>query len=47
MVRNDPAIPTQGLLRALVRMKQSGEIERIVQRYGGMGRSDNISVARP
>ena len=33
MVRNDPAIPTQGLLRALVRMKQSGEIERIVQRF--------------
>ena len=24
MVRNDPSIPTQGLLRALVRMKQSG-----------------------
>lgn len=37
MVRNDPAIPTQRLLRALVRMKQSGEIERIVQRYGGIG----------
>ncbi|WEK32589.1 MAG: ABC transporter substrate-binding protein [Candidatus Pseudomonas phytovorans] len=37
MVRNDPAIPTQGLLRVLVRMKQSGEIERIVRRYGGMG----------
>ncbi|MBK4992339.1 ABC transporter substrate-binding protein [Pseudomonas sp. S37] len=47
MVRNDPAIPTQGLLRALVRMKQSGEIERIVQRYGGMGYGDNTSVARP
>ena len=47
MVRNDPAIPTQGLLRALVRIKQSGEIDRIVQRYGGMGRSDNPSVARP
>ena len=47
MVRNDPAIPTQGLLRALVRMKQSGEIDRIVQRYGEMGYGDNISVARP
>ncbi|MFK0094302.1 substrate-binding periplasmic protein [Pseudomonas sp. NPDC090592] len=47
MVRSDPAIPTQGLLRALVRMKQSGEIERIVQRYGGVDYTDNISVARP
>ncbi|WDY59564.1 substrate-binding periplasmic protein [Pseudomonas sp. PSKL.D1] len=34
MVRNDPAIPTQGVLRALVRMKEAGEIERITQRYG-------------
>ncbi|QVM93051.1 ABC transporter substrate-binding protein [Pseudomonas entomophila] len=33
MVRNDPALPTQALLRALVRLKQSGEIERIIQRY--------------
>ncbi|MGE8062769.1 substrate-binding periplasmic protein [Pseudomonas sp. NPDC089547] len=47
MVRSDPGIPTQGLLRALVRMKQSGEIERIAQRYGGVGYTDNISVARP
>ncbi|HDS1699459.1 MULTISPECIES: ABC transporter substrate-binding protein [unclassified Pseudomonas] len=47
MVRNDPAIPTQGLLRALVRMKQSGEIERILQRYEGRGDPDSMSVARP
>jgi len=47
MVRNDPAIPTQGLLRALVRMKQSGEIERIVQRYGGAVGQESMSVARP
>jgi polar amino acid transport system substrate-binding protein len=47
MVRNDPAIPTQGLLRALVRMKQSGEIERILQRYGGTSDPDSRSVARP
>nr|WP_275679334.1 MULTISPECIES: ABC transporter substrate-binding protein [Pseudomonas] len=33
MVRNDPALPTQALLRALVRLKQSGEIERIIERY--------------
>ncbi|NIF27325.1 amino acid ABC transporter substrate-binding protein [Pantoea sp. Tr-811] len=35
MVRNDPAVPTQALLRALVRMTESGEIARIVGRYGG------------
>ncbi|MGN8260358.1 substrate-binding periplasmic protein [Pseudomonas sp. SMSB3] len=34
LVRNDPAVPTQRLLRALVRMKESGQIDRIVQRYG-------------
>ncbi|WP_248919375.1 substrate-binding periplasmic protein [Pseudomonas entomophila] len=33
LVRNDPALPTQALLRALVRLKQSGEIERIIERY--------------
>lgn len=33
MVRNDSAIPAQRVLRALVRMKQSGEVERIIQRY--------------
>ncbi|MBK5012833.1 ABC transporter substrate-binding protein [Pseudomonas sp. S60] len=35
MVRNDPDIPAQAFLRALVRMKTSGEIERLVERYGG------------
>lgn len=33
MVRNDPAIPAQGVLRALLRMKQSGEVDRIIERY--------------
>ncbi|MFJ4430146.1 substrate-binding periplasmic protein [Pseudomonas sp. NPDC089395] len=47
MVRDDPAIPTQGVLRALVRMKESGEIERIVQRYGATGYSEKVSAARP
>jgi len=47
MVRDDPAIPTQGVLRALVRMKESGEIERIVQRYGAAGYSEKVSAARP
>lgn len=47
MVRNDPAIPAQEVLRALVRMKQSGEVERIVQRHGGAGYPTTMSVARP
>ncbi|PYC12923.1 amino acid ABC transporter substrate-binding protein, partial [Pseudomonas mosselii] len=33
MVRNDPQLPTQGVLKALVRIKQSGEMQRIVERY--------------
>ena len=33
MVRNDPAIPTQKILKALARMKRSGQIDRIVKRY--------------
>ncbi|MFV3326237.1 substrate-binding periplasmic protein [Pseudomonas sp. NY15372] len=33
MVRDDPAVPTQQILKALARMKQSGQIDRIVQRY--------------
>jgi polar amino acid transport system substrate-binding protein len=33
MVRNGPTIPTQGLLSALGRMKQTGEIARIFKRY--------------
>ncbi|MGE7993856.1 substrate-binding periplasmic protein [Pseudomonas sp. NPDC089554] len=33
MVRNDPQLPTQGVLRALLRIKQSGEMQRIVERY--------------
>ncbi|MFJ4066786.1 substrate-binding periplasmic protein [Pseudomonas sp. NPDC089996] len=47
MVRNDPAIPTQGVLRALVRMKESGEIDRIVQRYGAVGYSGEGLGVRP
>ncbi|MDZ3993075.1 substrate-binding periplasmic protein [Pseudomonas sp. Teo4] len=43
MVRNDPAIPTQAALRALVRLKQSGAIEQITRRYGAA----EYSVARP
>lgn len=47
LVRNDPTIPSQGVLRALVRMKQSGELERIVQRYGASGYSEKMSLAHP
>lgn len=47
LVRNDPALPSQGVLRALVRMKQSGELQRIVQRYGGAGSAEEMSAARP
>nr|WP_262924528.1 MULTISPECIES: ABC transporter substrate-binding protein [Pseudomonas] len=48
MVRNDPALPTQRVLRALVRMKQSGEIEAIVQRYGTLAHQpENDQLAVP
>lgn len=47
MVRNDPAIPTQSILRALVRLKQSGEVERIVRRYGGIGVKVGVSSHHP
>ncbi|MGF6594407.1 substrate-binding periplasmic protein [Pseudomonas sp. 2835] len=33
LVRNDPALPVQGILRALLRMKASGEIQRMIERY--------------
>jgi polar amino acid transport system substrate-binding protein len=34
-VRNDPQVPAQSILRTLVRMKTSGEIEEIVRLYIG------------
>ncbi len=33
IIRNDPALPTQKILRTLVRMRVSGEIQRIIDRY--------------
>lgn len=33
MVRSDSSVPAQSILRALARLKQSGQIERIIQRY--------------
>lgn len=32
-VRNDPEVPTQGILRALLVMKMSGEIDQMVKRH--------------
>jgi len=34
IVRNDPNLPVQTILRALLRMKMSGEIDQIIERYG-------------
>jgi polar amino acid transport system substrate-binding protein len=34
LVRNDPDVPVQRILRTLLRMKMSGEIEQILERYG-------------
>ncbi|WP_442108874.1 substrate-binding periplasmic protein [Pseudomonas sp. NUPR-001] len=39
MVRNDPSIPTQGILQTLQRMKQSGEIEQVFERYSHLSSS--------
>ncbi|MGY4489856.1 substrate-binding periplasmic protein [Pseudomonas sp. TE3610] len=35
-VRNDPAVPVQRILRTLLRMKMSGEIDRLVEHYTGV-----------
>lgn len=34
-VRNDPAVPVQRILRTLLRMKMSGEIDQLVEHYTG------------
>lgn len=36
-VRNDPALPVQRILRTLLRMKMSGEIDAIIKLYTGHG----------
>jgi len=33
IIRNDPGLPTQKILRTLVRMRVSGEIQQIIDRY--------------
>jgi polar amino acid transport system substrate-binding protein len=35
-VRNDPDVPVQRILRTLLRMKMSGEIDRIIERYSSV-----------
>ncbi|WP_213877657.1 transporter substrate-binding domain-containing protein [Pseudomonas sp. dw_358] len=35
-VRDDPAIPVQRILRTLLRMKMSGEVDALVRRYNGL-----------
>jgi polar amino acid transport system substrate-binding protein len=34
-VRNDPNVPVQRILRTLLRMKMSGEIDAIIRLYTG------------
>lgn len=49
-VRNDPALPVQRILRTLLRMKMSGEIDEIVQRYTGHhehGPPDDLPPLQP
>ena len=35
MIRNDPNLPVQRVLRTLLRMKMSGEIDDIIKLYTG------------
>ncbi|WPP01424.1 transporter substrate-binding domain-containing protein [Pseudomonas sp. HR96] len=35
-VRNDPAVPVQRVLRTLLRMKMSGEVDDLVRHYNGL-----------
>ncbi|MBH3425598.1 MULTISPECIES: substrate-binding periplasmic protein [Pseudomonas] len=46
-VRNDPALPVQRILRTLLRMKMSGEIDGIVQLYTGNGGRQPQSSSTP
>ncbi|KAF0863863.1 ABC transporter substrate-binding protein [Pseudomonas sp. LD120] len=47
-VRNDPVVPAQRILRTLLRMKMSGEIDAIVQRYiGPQPRTQASETASP
>ena len=43
IVRNDPALPVQQILRTLVRMRVSGEIDRIIERYSAPPDGDSVA----
>jgi polar amino acid transport system substrate-binding protein len=43
ILRNDPALPVQRILRTLVRMRVSGEIDRIIERYSASPNSNGIA----
>ncbi|MFY0728142.1 substrate-binding periplasmic protein [Pseudomonas sp. NFX15] len=45
-VRNDPQVPVQRILRTLLRMKMSGEIEDIIRLYIG-GESSTVGAREP
>jgi polar amino acid transport system substrate-binding protein len=38
-VRNDPGVPVQRILRTLLRMKMSGEIDEMIRLYTGASES--------
>ncbi|KHK65983.1 MULTISPECIES: substrate-binding periplasmic protein [Pseudomonas] len=46
-VRNDPKIPAQRILRTLLNMKMSGEIDAIIQLYTGRSEGSQADVASP
>ncbi|AMB87937.1 amino acid ABC transporter substrate-binding protein [Pseudomonas agarici] len=47
LVRNDPALPVQRILRTLLRMKISGEIDGIIGLYTGNGEQLDKPVTQP
>lgn len=47
IVRNDPRIPVQRLLRILLRMRMSGEIDRIMSRYHTVSGLPAVQAAPP
>jgi len=46
-VRNDPSIPAQHILRTLLNMKTSGEIDAIIQLYTGRSEASRAESEAP
>ncbi|WP_434557858.1 transporter substrate-binding domain-containing protein [Pseudomonas sp. Z5-35] len=46
-VRNDPEIPAQRILRTLLKMKMSGEIDAIIQLYTGRSEGSQSGAVSP